>query len=91
MTESFVAEKLKDALNKKFEATRPCSIEAWHEYLAECGIDATPQPTRARIFRVVDPMGVYTLNAAGDAVGKKHDLLSIPEEVAMKVLVLGLP
>lgn len=86
---NFIVDKLKDALNKKFTATQPCSLEAWHAVLSELGIDATPQPTRDGFLRVVDPMGVYVLNADGDAVGKRHDLLSISEEVVMKILVLG--
>lgn len=40
-------------------------------------------------MRIEDPMSEYIVTREGTAVGKRHAILYVPEDLAMKILVLG--
>lgn len=83
------ADKILDALERKYRGMSPCRAGAWHQALAALGICADPaRPPEGRFFRISDPMGVR-IYETGHGVRKMHGILYVPEEVADKILVLG--
>lgn len=97
-----VQSKVQEAFEDKYHSTFPDyeptrndrgAERIWDGILKQLGVGVAyfheDQLYQRGRMRIEDPMSEYIVTREGSAVGKRHAILYVPEELAMKILVLG--